>query len=89
MPLCARCSAILTGYALAPVAVGLHWSVPIWIIMLLCAPLMVDGVTQSLKWRESSNLLRVVTGLAFGVGQSLLVSTMAMYAFELYQSLTH
>jgi uncharacterized membrane protein len=43
---------------------GLPWW--LWILMLL--PMVLDGVTQMFGWRESTWILRVVTGTLFGLG---------------------
>ena len=43
---------------------GLPWW--LWVLMLL--PMAVDGVTQMFGWRESTWILRVVTGTLFGLG---------------------
>jgi uncharacterized membrane protein len=43
---------------------GLPWW--LWILMLL--PMALDGVTQMFGWRESTWILRVVTGTLFGLG---------------------
>ncbi|MFT4414750.1 DUF2085 domain-containing protein [Fredinandcohnia humi] len=75
MPLCARCFAMLVGYAFMPIALIFSITTAIWIPIAMSIPLLVDGFTQRWKWRESSNLTRLVTGLLFGVGQSLFIST--------------
>lgn len=79
MPLCARCSAILLGYAFAPITVGFEITSPIWFCVAICLPMLIDGFTQLWKWRESNNMIRVITGLMFGLGQSLFISTAIMY----------
>jgi uncharacterized membrane protein len=79
MPLCARCSSILLGYLLAPVAVGLELTAPYYLIGAMLIPLLVDGFTQLWKWRKSNNTLRLLTGLLFGVGQSLLISNLVWF----------
>jgi len=40
---------------------------PISIFVLLILPLAIDGTTQLLGWRESTNEIRIVTGLIAGV----------------------
>lgn len=39
---------------------------PIWLFGLLLIPMFLDGATQLIGWRESSWLLRLVTGGLFG-----------------------
>src|SRR5438067_3024388 len=43
---------------------GIPWW--IWILMLL--PMAWDGITQMFGWRESTWILRIVTGTSFGLG---------------------
>jgi uncharacterized membrane protein len=43
---------------------GIPWWV--WVLMLL--PIAVDGLTQMVGWRESTWVLRVITGTLFGLG---------------------
>lgn len=33
---------------------------------IMCSPLAIDGITQLLKWRESKNWLRLITGILAG-----------------------
>ncbi len=72
--LCARClaiySALLTGGLLLGVLrdyrriTALPWWA--WIITLL--PMALDGGTQLFGWRESTVVLRLLTGIVFGLG---------------------
>jgi uncharacterized membrane protein len=41
---------------------------PIWAFALFLAPMAVDGVSQLIGLRESSGLLRTITGVLFGAG---------------------
>lgn len=66
---------MLLGYLFTPVAVMATLTVPWWIPFVMAVPLLVDGFTQLWKWRKSTNTLRFITGLTFGVGQALLIST--------------
>ncbi|XZF74192.1 DUF2085 domain-containing protein [Bacillus sp. AL-1R] len=72
-PLCARCTAILFGYLFLPflfmIASFLYW----WYIPILMFPLLIDGFTQKWNWRESNNFLRFITGLLFGIAQTILI----------------
>jgi uncharacterized membrane protein len=43
---------------------GLPW----WLWILILLPMVVDGTTQLFGWRESTWILRVVTGSLFGLG---------------------
>lgn len=75
MPICARCFAMLLGYLFTPIAVFAQIQVSIWIPIFLTIPLLIDGFTQKWKWRTSNNVVRVITGLMFGIGQSIFIST--------------
>lgn len=72
MPVCARCIGIYGGAFLSAVmslvrpragAGGSHAILPILAIL----PVAIDGATQALGMRESTNLLRVATGAFAGV----------------------
>lgn len=75
MPICARCFAMLLGYLFVPITVLFSVVVPLWLPLLMMIPLLIDGFTQHWKWRSSTNVKRFVTGLLFGAGQALLIST--------------
>ncbi|MDR1355385.1 MAG: DUF2085 domain-containing protein [Propionibacteriaceae bacterium] len=70
-PVCARCTGILLGELLSLLALSaffagghLNW----YILLALLSPLVIDGVTQHLKLRTSNNILRLATGILFGLG---------------------
>lgn len=44
----------------------------ILIAFSITIPLIVDGLTQYLEYKESNNLLRFITGLGAGVGFAFL-----------------
>ena len=71
-PVCARC----TGFYISGIAsiillnfypVPYSWTTLI-IGILLLIPCAIDGFSQLFEYRESNNLLRLVTGLLGGVG---------------------
>lgn len=72
-PLCARCSGIVFGYLLLPLLFLQSQLLKWWLIPILMTPLLIDGFTQKWKWRESNNTLRIITGLLFGMAQSMLI----------------
>lgn len=76
MPLCTRCFAMLLGYLFTPIALVFHMVVPLWVPIILAVPLVIDGFTQKWKWRKSSNPTRFITGILFGIGQSLFITIM-------------
>ena len=70
MPFCSRCTAIWLG-----LAIGLGFMVFyrinldekfIFVILITIAPMGIDGVGQLLHFWESSNIIRVTTGLLAG-----------------------
>lgn len=80
MPVCARCTAIYTGLfiaVLAFVVVPLAEEGLMRLMMSMTAlPMAIDGVTQALRLRESTNALRLATGFvaAFAFGLWALTS---------------
>jgi len=73
--LCARCSGYLLGFT-APFLFPSHLSDPLglmgsqvqWLVFFLLAlPLVLDWVTQSWGLRESSNRVRLATGVLLGM----------------------
>lgn len=77
MPMCSRCLGMVVGYVGIPYWYVMGTELEIWIGLLFTLlpvlTLIVDGFTQKWGWRESNNLIRVVTGfgstfgLAYGV----------------------
>ena len=70
MPVCARCFGIYAGMLLGSLLYPMISKGKIpkgWIIFAAAAPLTIDGVTQLVGLRESTNILRPATGLLFGV----------------------
>ncbi|HEY0590957.1 MAG TPA: DUF2085 domain-containing protein [Thermoanaerobaculia bacterium] len=69
MPICARCFALYVG-GLAGIAAFLTLPVrrrlPLAFLWVALVPMAVDGLTQAAGLRESSNALRVATGLLAG-----------------------
>lgn len=73
LPVCARDAAIylamLVGGLALPFVIDTKSSraPPIWIFILAMVPIGVDGLTQFLGWRESTNELRIATGAITGI----------------------
>jgi uncharacterized membrane protein len=67
MPICARCSAIYAGLVIGSMLFAATWK---WIdprimralLVLAAVPIGVDGLTQAIGLRESTNVLRLATG---------------------------
>jgi uncharacterized membrane protein len=76
MPVCARCTAIYAGMfvavaAFVAIAPLRRWSFPAALALLCVAPMVVDGVTQASGLRESTNMLRAITGGLAAIGPML------------------
>ena len=66
--LCSRCLGILLGGIIGLFLVIYQYRIDlIWSILLL-VPLIMDGVIQAFHYRESNNILRLITGFLFGIG---------------------
>ena len=66
MPICARCTAIYIGLIVGAAAFlivpGIHEKFLRVVMVLAMLPMAVDGFTQLLRLRESTNTLRIATG---------------------------
>jgi uncharacterized membrane protein len=75
MPLCARCTGIyagvLAGLLLFPLMTWLRERVMRVVAFAALTPLAVDGLTQLTGLRESTNGLRIATGLIAGLAFGL------------------
>lgn len=77
-PVCARCTGIYIGalftllsHYFAILTVMTDYKYLFFISLILMMPTVVDGTTQLLRWRESNNFIRVVTGLFCGIGYGI------------------
>lgn len=70
--LCARCTGLGVGlgasFFLRLLRLAPSEYFPQWMGLLLVLPLMVDGFSQLLRIRESTNLMRLVSGVLFSLG---------------------
>ena len=70
MPICARCTAIyaglLAGIVLFLILPRLQAHIARRILAFAAVPMFIDGITQLATLRESTNLLRIETGLLAG-----------------------
>jgi len=71
MPICARCTAIYAGLFFGLfaffVAPWVHERAARWMMLIAATPMALDGFTQLLRLRESTNSLRLATGAAAGL----------------------
>ena len=70
-PVCARCTGILAGM-LAALATLWLWVPRPWALILMLAPLVIDGAVQHRTRYESNNLRRFLTGLLYGYAMIVL-----------------
>lgn len=75
MPICARCTAIyiglIAGVAVFMVIPLLEERVMRVIVYAAAVPMLIDGLTQATGLRESTNGIRIVTGLVAAVAFSM------------------
>ncbi|OPL20000.1 MAG: hypothetical protein AVO35_00650 [Candidatus Aegiribacteria sp. MLS_C] len=72
--LCSRCTAFWLGLAAgSAVTYSGRFRPVFWTGLTLMLPLIADGLLQLHTYYESSNPLRVVTGLAAGLGISIVI----------------
>lgn len=72
LPVCTRCTGaylgLLIGYVILLFRKKKAKGPPnLWVTLVLSMPMIIDTVTQTLGMRESTNSLRLITGLFFGV----------------------
>ena len=71
MPICARCTAIyaglMAGILLFMILPRIQAHLARKILAIAAVPMFIDGLTQLTGLRESTNLLRIETGLLAGV----------------------
>ncbi|MDR0460817.1 MAG: DUF2085 domain-containing protein [Nitrososphaerota archaeon] len=71
--LCARCTGLVTGAGLAVVLLAVSVTLPLYVLGLICLPLLIDGFTQLFNLRKSNNPLRFISGILFAVGIILIM----------------
>jgi uncharacterized membrane protein len=73
MPVCSRDIAIYAAMLIGLLALPFLQKIESeewpnkWILVAACIPIGIDGLTQLVGMRESSNLLRIITGAIIGV----------------------
>jgi uncharacterized membrane protein len=75
MPICARCTAIyggaLAGLILMRLLPAMSERAARMAMAIAATPLAIDGLTQLTTLRESTNALRLITGVLGGIGFAL------------------
>ena len=82
MPVCARCEGELIGILAALIAV---WFLrpSYWLMAVMMVPLAADGLIQGLTKYESTNLRRLITGILFGFGITMIVIMFLISVFKM------
>lgn len=88
LPVCARC----TGFYISLILYFIYtfyFYVDYNIILLIFAillliPTAIDGLTQLFEYRESNNVLRLITGLMGGIGLSIIVKAIKWYIYMMF-----
>ena len=81
-PFCARCTGIFLGIVTAllfEMLVALPSADLLSVYIALGLPAMVDGTTQLIGERESTNVIRLFTGFIGGLGFMLLLRTVKLF----------
>ncbi len=73
-PVCARCTGVLLGYLSMPLFTFNIIQIVWWLALVCNLPAYIDGASQAVGLRESTNSLRFFTGLLSGFGQMALIS---------------
>jgi|GEM_PF-3451866 len=90
-PVCARCTSIYIATALGLIFFRLkgygarefHMN---WLLLvLLFVPTGLDGTTQLLGWRESTNDLRLITGIPYGLGYAYLLAWILPFLYAMLE----
>ncbi len=73
-PLCSRCTGLLMGFLGFVGLVVFQLQIPLFAVVLLMLPMLVDGTSQLFGFRESNNVIRLFSGFIFTLAlTSLLV----------------
>ena len=67
-PMCSRCTGIILGYVISLILFALKIIFPIWLCIVLCMFMIVDGGIQLMFFIMSNNFRRFITGILFGIG---------------------
>jgi uncharacterized membrane protein len=89
IPVCARCISIQTvsllamAFFLPKKVYQKPFAIPFFLLLLLIAPVALDGLTQLSGLRESTNFLRLATGITYGLAQGIFSVWLTHFAASL------
>ncbi len=76
-PVCSRCTGLYLGailfFTYSLLFFIVYSQTLILLTFIIITPMIIDGLTQYLGFRESNNGLRLITGFAAGFGLALLI----------------
>ena len=82
MPVCARCEGELIGILAALIAIW-FFRPPYWVMAVIMLPMIADGLIQGVTRYESTNLRRMVTGILFGFGITMIALMFCIFVFKM------
>lgn len=90
MAVCSRCFSVYASFLTIGLAFAAwraltkrHWEeIPLWMLGVLAIPMALDGLTQLVGLRESTQVLRTITGTLVGTGVGLFVYPFLARAFQ-------
>ena len=82
-PICARCTGVSIGYLTLPIFLFNVIQPSLLLIILFIIPMFLDSITQALKYRESNNALRFITGSLGGAAQVASIVLLAKVTLSL------
>lgn len=76
-PVCARCTGIYIGMLFFLfISLFVYYKYSFGLLLIACImiiPTAIDGITQLLGFRESTNFIRVFTGFFGGIGYAMII----------------
>ncbi len=89
MPFCARCTAIFVGLGIGTLVLAfVDMDIKLWLIFALLVPMGIDGICQDILTflhYESTNTLRVLTGLPAGISLALAIAFIVKSVAEIWR----
>tara|TARA_B110000971_G_scaffold219980_1_gene262380 strand:+ start:111 stop:464 length:354 start_codon:yes stop_codon:yes gene_type:complete len=78
-PICARCTGIHIGYLTMPIFLFNLCNPSIELSILMILPTYLDGLRQHFTKKESTNMIRVITGVISGTGTMALIAMFGQF----------